>query len=77
MFFDFQAQKVPLKAQFEDTLGILAQVGSIFWIRMLAVSILSTCGSETDIEWQTYDRFSEHRSIIWQSLKELHFPVAG
>ena len=63
MFFDFQAQKVPLKAEFEGSSGILAQAGSIFWICTLAASILSTCGSETDSEWQSYERFSEHRSI--------------
>ena len=50
MFFDFEAQKVLLKAEFEGTLGILVQAVSIFWIRMLAASILSTCGSETDTE---------------------------
>ena len=50
MFFDFQAQKVLLNAEFEGTTGLLAQAGSIFWIRMLATSILSTCGSETDTE---------------------------
>ena len=33
------------------------------------------CGSETDSEWQSYDRFSEYRAFIWQSLKELHFLV--
>ena len=48
MFFDFEAQKVLLKAEFEGTLGILAQAGSIFRIHTLAASILSTCGSETD-----------------------------
>ena len=74
MFFDFQDQKVMLKAKFEGTPGLLAQAGSIWWIRMLDVSILSTFGSETDTEWQSYDRFSEHRFILWQSLKELHFP---
>ena len=50
MFFDFQAQKVLLKAEFEGTLGLLAQGGSIFWICTLAASILSTCGFETDTE---------------------------
>ena len=50
MFFDFQAQKVRLKAKFEGTPGILVQAGSIFWILTLAASILSTCGSETDTE---------------------------
>ena len=74
MFFDFQAQKVQLKAEFEGTPALLAQAGSIFWIRTLAASILSTCESETDSECQSYDRFSEHRSILWQSFKELHFP---
>ena len=70
-----KGQKVLLKAEFEGTLGLLAQAGSFLWIGTLAASILSTCGSETDSEWQSYDHFSEHRSIIWQSLKELHFPV--
>ena len=50
MFFDFEGQKVLLKAEFEGTPGFLEQAGSIFWIRTLAVSILSTCGSETDSE---------------------------
>ena len=71
----FKGQKVLLKAEFEGTPGLLAEAGSLFWICTLAASILSTCGSETDSKWQSYDRFSEHRSIIWQSLKELHFPV--
>ena len=31
MFFDFQGQKVLLKAEFEGTPGLLAQAGSIFW----------------------------------------------
>ena len=30
MFFDFQGEKVPLKAEFEGTPGLLAQAGSIF-----------------------------------------------
>ena len=30
MFFDFQGQKVLLKAEFEGTPGLLAQAGSIF-----------------------------------------------
>ena len=50
MFFDFQDQKVLLKDEFEGTPGILVQGGSFFWIRTLAASILSTCGSEMDIE---------------------------
>ena len=50
MFFDFQGQKVLLKAVFEGTLGLLGQAGSIFWIRVLAASCLSTCGSDTDSE---------------------------
>ena len=49
MFFDFQGQKVLLKAEFEGTLGLLVQAGSIFWIRMLAASSLITCGSETTL----------------------------
>ena len=52
MFFDFQGQKVMLKAEFEATLGLLAQAGSIFWIQMLAASSLRTCGSDTGSEWQ-------------------------
>ena len=75
MFFDFQGQKVLLKDVFEGTPGLLAQAGSIFWIRTLAASSLSTCGSHTDSEWQSYDHFSEPRSILWQSLKVPHFLV--
>ena len=47
MFFVFQGHKVLLKAIFEGTPGLLAQAGSIFWIRALAASSLSTCGSDT------------------------------
>ena len=75
MFFDFQGQKVLLKAVFEGTPGLLAQAGSIFWIRALAASCWSTCGSDTDSKRQNYDRFSEHLSILWQYLKVLHFLV--
>ena len=50
MFFDFQGHKVWLKAKFEGTPGLLAQDGSIFWIRTLGTSSLSTCGSGTDFE---------------------------
>ena len=64
MFFDFQGQKFLFKAEFGGTPGLLAQAGSIFWIRTLAASSLSTCGSDTDSEWQNYDRFSEHLSIL-------------
>ena len=71
----FRGKKSCLGAEFDAPLGLLAQVGSIFKIPMRVASILSTCGSETDSEWQSYDRFSEHRSFIWQSLKELHFLV--
>ena len=45
MFFDFQGQKVLLKAEFEGTPSLLAQAGSSFWIRALAASSLSTYGS--------------------------------
>ena len=76
MLFDFQDQKVIRKAEFEGTSGLLAQAGSILWICTLAARILSICGSEIDTEWQTYDRFSEHRSFILLSLKELHFLVS-
>ena len=75
MFFDFQGQKVLLKVVFEGTPGHLAQAGSIFWIRALAARSLSTCGSDTDSKGQSYDRFSEQRSVLWQSLNVLHFPV--
>ena len=50
MFFEFQGQKVLLKAEFEDTLGIMAQAESIFGIRTLAASSLNTCGSDMDSE---------------------------
>ena len=43
MLFDFQGQKVLLKAEFEGTPGLLPLEGSIFWICMLAASIWSTC----------------------------------
>ena len=48
MFFDFQGLKVLLKAEFEGTPGLLAEAWSIFWIRTLAASSLSTYGSDTD-----------------------------
>ena len=50
MFFDFQGQKVLLKAVFEGTPGILAQAESIFWIHALAASSLSSYVSDTDSE---------------------------
>ena len=75
MFYDFQGLKVLLKVEFEGTPGLSDQAGSIFWIRAHAASSLSTYGSDMDSEWQNYDRFSEHLSILWQSLKVLHFHV--
>ena len=75
MFFDFQGQKVLLKAEFEGTPGLLAKAGSIFWNPALAESSLSTYGSDTGSEWQNYDHFSEHLSILLQYLKVLHFLV--
>ena len=50
MFFDFQGQKVLLKAEFEGSPGLLAEAWSILWISALAVSSFSTYGSETDFE---------------------------
>ena len=50
MFFDFQGPKVLLKAEFEGTPGLLAEAWTIFLIRMLAASSLSTYGSDTDSE---------------------------
>ena len=50
MFFDCQGQKVLLKAKFVGTPALLAQAGTILWIRTLATSSLSTCGSDTDSE---------------------------
>ena len=75
MLFDFPGQKVLLRPKLEGTPGLLALAGIIFWIPTLAASILSTCGSKADTEWQSYDRFSEYWSIMWQSLKEFHFLV--
>ena len=72
----FEGKKSSLEAEFEGPPGLRAQAGRIFWIRTLVASILSTCGSKTDSVWQSYDRFSEHRSIIWQYLKELPFRAA-
>ena len=44
MFFDFQGQKVMLKAEFEGTPGFLAQEGIIFGICMVSASSLSSGG---------------------------------
>ena len=74
-FLSFEGKKSILEANFEGPLGLQAQAGSIFWIRTLVASILSTCGWKTDSVWQSYGRFSEHRSIIWQPMKELPFPA--
>ena len=43
-------QKVLLKAEFEGTPGLLSQEVSIFWIRALSASSLSTYGSDTGSE---------------------------
>ena len=75
MFFDFEGQKVLLKAESEGIPGLLEEAGSILLIRALAASSLSTYGSDTGSEWQNYDRFNEHVSILRQSLKVLHFLV--
>ena len=48
MFFDFQGQKVLLKPEVEGTPGLLAEAGSIFWIRALAASSLSNYGFDID-----------------------------
>ena len=69
----FEGKKSSLEAEFEGPQWLWEQAGSIFWIRTLVASILCTCGSETGSVWQSYGRFSEHRSIIWQSMKELLF----
>ena len=50
MFFDFQGQKVLLKAELDGTPGLLVEAWSIFWIRALAASSFSTYGSDTDSE---------------------------
>ena len=74
-FFDFQGHKVLLKAEFEGTPGLLAQAGSNF---------LDSRGRREQFEYlwvrqgllmTKYDRLSEHLSILWQSLKVLHFLV--
>ena len=46
MFFDFQGQKVLLKAEFEGTPVLLAEARISLWIRALAASSLSTYGSD-------------------------------
>ena len=50
MFFDLQGQKVQLKPEVEGTPGLMAEAVSIFWIRALAASNLSTYGSDTGSE---------------------------
>ena len=50
MFFDFQGEKVLLKAEFAGTPGLLVEAWSIFWISALAASSFSTYGSDTDSE---------------------------
>ena len=50
MLFDFQGQKVLLKAEFEGTPGLLAAAGSLFWIPALAARSLRTYASDTGSE---------------------------
>ena len=71
----FKCKKSSLGPEFEGPLGHLAQAGSIYCVCTLFMSIWSTCGSETDSEWQIYDPFCEDWPFIWQSLKEFHFLV--
>ena len=76
MFFDFRGQKVQLKAEFEGTPGLLAEAGSIFWIRVLAARSLSTYGSDTGSDWQNYYPFSEHLSFYGSHWKYFIFTCA-
>ena len=71
----FRGKKSCLVAEVEGPPGTPGARGEYFLDPTLVAGLLSTCGSGTDSEWQSYDRFSEHRSFIWQSLKELHFLV--
>ena len=69
----FRAKKSCLRLNLRVLQASWRKRGVFFWIRTLAASSLSTYGSDTDSEWKNYDRFSEHLSILWQSLKVLHF----
>ena len=75
MFFDFQGEKVPLKAEFEGTPSLLAQAGSIFLDSRARREQFEYFWVRHGLLMTKYDRRSEHLSILWQSLKVLHFPV--
>ena len=75
MFFDFQGQKVLLKAEFEGTPGLLAQAGSIFLDFRARREQFEYLWVRHELLITKYDRLSEHLSIVWQSLKVLHFLV--
>ena len=75
MFFDFQGQKVLLKAEFEGTPGLLAQLGSVFLDFRARREQFEYLWVRHGLLMTKYDRLSEHLSILWQSLKVLHFLV--
>ena len=75
MFFDFQGQKVLLKAEFEGTPGLLAQARSIFLDSRACREQFEYLWVRHGLLMTKYDRLSEHLSILWQSLKVLHFLV--
>ena len=66
IFFDFQGQKVLLKAEFEGTPGLLAQVGSIFLDFRARREQFEYLWVRQRLLMTKYDRLSEHLSILWQ-----------
>ena len=74
MFFDFQGQKVLLKAELEGSPGLLAQAVNIFFDSRARREQFEYLWVRYRLR-QNYDHFSEHMSILWQSLKVLHFLV--
>ena len=75
MFFDFQFQIVLLKAEFEGTPGLLAHAGSIFLDSRARPEQFEYFWDHPGLLMTKYYRLSEHLSILWQSLKVLHFLV--
>ena len=69
----FRAKKSCLRLNLRVLRASWRKHGVLFRIRALVASSLSSCGSDMDSVWQNYGRFSEHLSILWQSLKVLHF----
>ena len=75
MFCEFQSQKVLLKAEFEGTPSLQAQAGSIYLDPRARREQFEYLWVRHGLLMTKYDRLNEHLSILWQSLKVLHFLV--